>query len=462
MAISEEFVEGPEVRKGSLPKRPALAIGGALVVLGTIALYVVFDDTKAAATAEEEAILADLKPARNAPLELAAEHERDKQVAAQAEASAVQPAPSGLYVPDDENLGTTDRVEPLPGDARGRAGPGAALSGRDQLFEEHAEQLTKWQLEMQLAAFGAGTRVKSFDQARKREDRELAAELGLGGVGGGMGGSEADDIQAALSPALAMLNSRPSGGGGGGMGPAADGMDGTRPNNADPNNFAQKNRFFQNGGDQLRPGVLDSDVREARSPFVLAMGGFIPGMLVSGINSETPGQITATVTQNVMDSASQTHLLIPQGSQLVGTYSVVVAQGQTRVQVAWVRLNFPNGASLDLSGMAGADQAGIAGFHDRVNRHFGRLFASALLTSSLSIAYEITAPRNGQLIEGAVHRGLGESIVKLGTDLAQRESQIAPTLEIRPGYRFIVQVSKDVVFAGPYRDGINRRTRRKG
>ncbi len=168
---------------------------------------------------------------------------------------------------------------------------------------------------------------------------------------------------------------------------------------------AQKLAFFKSGGQQLEPGRLDnSAVQAQRSPFEVQMGSVIPGVLISGISSEAPGQIIGQVSESVYDSASGRHLLIPQGSRLVGTYSAQVSQGQTRVQVAWVRVNFPSGGTVDLGGMAGADQAGVSGFNDRVNRHFVRRLTAALMTTAFTVAYEITAPTGGNAMEGAVHR----------------------------------------------------------
>jgi type IV secretion system protein VirB10 len=40
---------------------------------------------------------------------------------------------------------------------------------------------------------------------------------------------------------------------------------------------------------------------------------------------------------------------------------------------------------------------------------------------------------------------LGQQFSALGTELARRNLQVQPTLEIRPGYRFNVIVTKDIV-----------------
>ena len=71
------------------------------------------------------------------------------------------------------------------------------------------------------------------------------------------------------------------------------------------------------------------------SPYQVMAGTIIPAALVTGINSDLPGQVIATVTEAVYDSATGRHLLIPQGSRLLGQYDSQVAFGQRRVLLVW-------------------------------------------------------------------------------------------------------------------------------
>ena len=45
---------------------------------------------------------------------------------------------------------------------------------------------------------------------------------------------------------------------------------------------------------------------------------------------------------------------------------------------------------------------------------------------------------------------LGQNLGELGTEIARRNMNVQPTLEIRPGYRFNIAVMKDLVLSGPY------------
>ena len=192
------------------------------------------------------------------------------------------------------------------------------------------------------------------------------------------------------------------------------------------------------------------------SPFELRAGFVIPGIMITGISSELPGQISASVSQNVFDTATGRFLLIPQGSRLVGSYASDAAYGQTRVLVAWQRIVFPNGDALDIGSMPGADSAGYSGFHDKVNNHYVRIFGSALLLSAINGLVYLGENQNSQNVGSSVNaqtafsQSLGQELSDTSNELIRKNLSISPTLEIRPGFKFNVVVMKDLVFDKPY------------
>src|SRR6185369_4477144 len=56
------------------------------------------------------------------------------------------------------------------------------------------------------------------------------------------------------------------------------------------------------------------------SPYSVLAGTVISAALVTGLNSDLPGQVIATVTAPVYDTVTGGILLVPQGSRLLGTY----------------------------------------------------------------------------------------------------------------------------------------------
>lgn len=209
----------------------------------------------------------------------------------------------------------------------------------------------------------------------------------------------------------------------------------------------------QGQGDRWR---LDSRAEAPRSPYELRAGFIVPAVLISGVNSDLPGQIVAQVSQDVFDTATGKWRLIPQGSRLMGQYSSDIAYGQSRVLVAWQRIVFPDGKAMDIGSMPGADSAGYAGFRDQVNNHYFRLFSSAFLMSGITAGIAMSQPQTlslgmRQSASSAMSEALGQQLGQVTAQLIARNMNIAPTLEIRPGYRFNVIVTKDLTFSRPYK-----------
>ncbi|MBO7072005.1 MAG: hypothetical protein J6V89_00520, partial [Acetobacter sp.] len=127
-----------------------------------------------------------------------------------------------------------------------------------------------------------------------------------------------------------------------------------------------------------------------KSPYLLRTGAVIPAILITGINSNLKGFIEAQVSENVYDTATGKFLLIPQGSRLFGAYNNGIIYGQKRVLVAWNRITFPDGKTLDIGSMSGTDFAGYSGFKDKVDNHFLRLFGSALLMSAITAGINLS------------------------------------------------------------------------
>lgn len=220
----------------------------------------------------------------------------------------------------------------------------------------------------------------------------------------------------------------------------------------------EKAEFLRSAKLGAQEEVNEHLVRPSLSPYEVKAGSLVPAVLITQANSDLPGQLIAQVRENIFDSATGAHLLIPQGTRAIGAYDSVVAFGQERVLVAWQRLIFPEGSSLNLGSMPGTDIAGAAGFHDRVERDYLRIFGGAVLLSAISAGVQIsqgTFASGNQATDTSDMReilaaALGQNLGNLGTEWARRNLNVQPTLEIRSGYRFNIAVMKDLVLPGPY------------
>ncbi|EHH02376.1 conjugal transfer protein TrbI [Agrobacterium tumefaciens CCNWGS0286] len=305
---------------------------------------------------------------------------------------------------------------------------------RARLAREQQEQILREQQRQRMARLQA--RDSAYDAPLAIDRGKLDAQ------------SEKDDTAAVRTTTAAASNANASD-----LYAAAlrAGLDGQ---NVDPNGQNAKEDFFN--ADLKDLGYLPNRVVPQQSLYELKRGSVIPATLITGINSDLPGRITAQVSQNVYDSATGHRLLIPQGTKLFGRYDNKVSFGQRRVLVVWSDIIFPNGSTLQIGGMAGTDAEGYGGFKDRVNNHYLKTFGSAVMIALIGAGIDMAVPQSSTLAtqdtaSDAARRNFAESFGRVADRTIQRNMDVQPTLQIRPGYKFNVLVDQDIVFPGQYR-----------
>jgi type IV secretion system protein TrbI len=203
----------------------------------------------------------------------------------------------------------------------------------------------------------------------------------------------------------------------------------------------------------LPPTVLR--LEGAGSPYTIRAGSIIGGFLVTGINSDLPGEVLGQTSRDVYDSETEHVLLVPKGSRLIGTYDSR-SVGTGRLIVAWTRLILPDGRSMMLPHLAGTDVEGQAGLHDEVDHHYGRVYGAALLTSAITAGVQLSQPQQSGLYAVPSTRevaagALGQTMGDVALESARRGLDVPPTIVIRPGQPFDVFLAGDLSFPGPYR-----------
>ena len=198
---------------------------------------------------------------------------------------------------------------------------------------------------------------------------------------------------------------------------------------------------------------LANPLRDAISPWEVKAGTMIPAALITAINSDLPGEVIAQVTEPVYDHATGRTVLIPQGSRLIGQYDSQVAYGQERALIAWNRVIMPNGRSINIGSMTGADLTGASGLQDRTDDHFGQLAKGVLLSTLFSVgaasAQDASARSSGSLVINSAGSGISNESQQVGQRITERDLNRQPTLSVRAGWPLRVIVNKDMVLA-PY------------
>ena len=123
----------------------------------------------------------------------------------------------------------------------------------------------------------------------------------------------------------------------------------------------------------------------------------------------------------------------------------------------WSRLIFPDGSSLVLDNLKGADQSGYSGFKGQINRHWGSIISSALLVSLLGAGVEIAAPTDNNRRDTDDPRSIlaenaATAVAEAMTQIIKKESDRQPTIKIKPGYRFMIFVQHDIIFPRVWRN----------
>ena len=281
--------------------------------------------------------------------------------------------------------------------------------------------------------------------ARLKEAEDAAASSVFFSTGGQRAAVAAPAQTPAGAPPLTGLA---------GFDPLAAGPASTAAQPLDPtavqNRQDQKEAFLSNAGSTETRN--SGNLQLPASPYQVMAGTVIAAALVTGINSDLPGDVIATVTEPVYDTATGRHLLIPQGSRILGRYNSQVSYGQTRVQVVWNRMILPDTSSFQLDNLVGTDPAGDAGLEDGVDWHWNRIFAGALLTTLLGVGAELAAPENrqdGNRVIIAGRDSAQDTINQVGQEVTRRNMNIQPTLTSRPGLPVRVIVNRDLVLR-PY------------
>lgn len=231
------------------------------------------------------------------------------------------------------------------------------------------------------------------------------------------------------------------------------------------NNAVQENQGSEQTATQPQPPQssqkktfqLNSGLTAPSSPYEIKTGEVIPAILMTGIDSDLSGNITAVVREDVYDSIRGRYLLIPKGSKLYGTYDSNIIYGQNRLMLIWQRIILPNGYSINLETMQGIDMTGQAGIKGKVNNHTLKLLRSVVLSALfnfVSSGVGVTYNNNtGSSDNVSVSATIGKDVTddtaakiqNAGDMIVARDLQQQPTIKIKAGTKFLVMVNNDMV-----------------
>ncbi len=298
------------------------------------------------------------------------------------------------------------------------------------------------------ANFAASSEPSPEEQLRmKRYQKALmAGPTFSGGAAGHSGRSIPDKVNDGFNQSMAGLQEKLVDK----MDQLTGGVDSIGPVAAQ--NMQDEKREFMGHTSVTDDNYLSNSLTWPRSKFEVKAGSIIPVSLITGINSDLPGDIIGQVRENVYDTVTGNHLLVPQGSRLMAEYDSIIAYGQERALICWNRLIRPDGSSIDLECSPGVDLEGYAGVSDKVDNHWLRLAGGIVLSSVLAVSATMSqGDIEGQhaTVQQKMAASAGESLNNVGQQITEKNLNIQPTITVRPGFSVNVLVNKDMILS-PY------------
>ena len=215
----------------------------------------------------------------------------------------------------------------------------------------------------------------------------------------------------------------------------------------DFNDQATKVEFSAQNAQSVAPNVA-RPADPSLLPFTIFAGTIIPAALETAINTDLPGDVLATVSENVYDSVTGKNLLIPQGSKLLAKYSSNISFGQNRVQVAWQRLIRPDGVSLQMANMNGVDPQGMSGYTGHVDEHwwqYAKGIGLMVLFSIIDGQLQYSMKQANTAGAADVANSLTSGIDQVGTQYTANAMNVQPTIMVKQGAKVQVFVNSDII-----------------
>lgn len=195
----------------------------------------------------------------------------------------------------------------------------------------------------------------------------------------------------------------------------------------------------------------------APSSYWVRQGWILTAVINQSLTTDAPGTFRAQVSSDVYDSITGRHLLIERGTMLQGAVNTDVQPGQSRMLLAVTRMDFPNGAYLNLGKWDISDRTGAGGISaDHIDDHFWAQFGSAFgiaavtaLAGHYDNAKNVTINVGGYGGNGGAASGLSSAAGQALTDTAkavlQKNQNYKRTLSLEPGDKITIVVGHDLL-----------------
>jgi type IV secretory pathway VirB10-like protein len=180
-------------------------------------------------------------------------------------------------------------------------------------------------------------------------------------------------------------------------------------------------------------------------PFAVFEGTTIDTVLVDRLDGEFAGSFKVMVT-NPVYSEDRQHVLIPEGTFILGDTQKVSSLGQKRLALTFHRMLMPDKYSVDLDQFKGLDQAGETGVKGKVNNHYLQIFGTSIALGVIAGAAQGTTNSGyNQTGSDTYRQGIASSLSQSSANVLDRFVNVLPTHTIFEGHRIKVYITQDML-----------------
>ena len=207
-------------------------------------------------------------------------------------------------------------------------------------------------------------------------------------------------------------------------------------------------RFFIDKSDRSRNVAHAS--RLSHLGFTVFQGKIIDCVLETAIQSDLPGQLRCSTSNDVYAESGRT-VMLPAKTRLIGQYNSAVRKGQVRVFVIWQRAIAPNGIDIQLDS-PGTDTLGRAGIGGDVDNHYLEIFGVSAMLSIIGAGASSYGVNSGDQPNSAsaYRQAIQQSFAQTSQQVLSPYAQVAPTIHVNQGEAIKIFVNRDLDFSHVY------------
>lgn len=188
-------------------------------------------------------------------------------------------------------------------------------------------------------------------------------------------------------------------------------------------------------------------------------GTLIEASLMNAIDSESPGNVIAIISTDVVNSNGQ--ILIPKGSKVIGSYSSTAVAEETRVAIIWSKITISDYLEISVNASA-TDQLGRNGLEADVDNRYGDMIENSMLLSFLTLGTAVAAEKlAGQNTQTNITSSTASAVTgitpvnsafqsvitnvnEISRKMAERFAKVSPRLKVPQGTALKIMINQDI------------------